>query len=93
MIIEINNQKIEQFFINECKSDIKAFSEFILKNLQQNKNKKEFDSLNNVKEDNIFNNFSMKTPNQETSKALDELKAKKGQTFKSVDDLFDDLDN
>ena len=41
MTIKLDNPKIEQFFINECKSDIKAFSEFILKNLQQNKNKKD----------------------------------------------------
>ena len=43
MTIKIDNPQIEQFFTNEFQSDIKAFSEFILKNLQQHKNKKEFD--------------------------------------------------
>ncbi len=37
MTIKLDNPKIEQFFINEFKSDIKAFSEFILKNLEQHK--------------------------------------------------------
>jgi len=36
MTIKLNNPKIEQFFI-EFKSDIEAFSKFILKNLEQQK--------------------------------------------------------
>ncbi len=43
MTIKIDNPQIEQFFTNEFKSDIKAFSEFILKNLQQHRKKKEFE--------------------------------------------------
>jgi len=35
MTIEINNPKIEAYFINEFKSDIKKFSEFILINLEK----------------------------------------------------------
>ncbi len=50
----------------------------------------------------VFNNmivmhqglpFDVKIPTKETQKALDELKAKDGKSFKSVDELFDDLDN
>jgi len=50
----------------------------------------------------VFNNmivmnkglpFEVKIPNEETQKALDELKVKKGRSFKSVDALFEDLDN
>jgi len=50
----------------------------------------------------VFNNmivmnkglpFEVKIPNEETQKALDELKVKKGKSFKSVDALFEDLDN
>jgi len=44
----------------------------------------------------VMNNglpFDMKIPNIETKKALNELKEKKGKTFKSVDALFDDLDS
>ena len=37
--------------------------------------------------------FEVKLPNDETKKALKELKDKKGETFSSVDALFDDLDN
>ena len=43
MTIKIDNQEIEQFFVNEFQSDIKLFSEFILKNLERQKKKKEFD--------------------------------------------------
>jgi len=38
MTIKLDNPKIEQFFIHEFKSDIKAFSAFILKNLEEYKN-------------------------------------------------------
>jgi len=38
MTIKLDNPKIKQFFIHQFKSDIKAFSEFILKNLEQHKN-------------------------------------------------------
>jgi len=50
----------------------------------------------------VFNNmivmhqglpFDVKIPTKETQKALDELKARDGKSFKSVDELFDDLDN
>jgi DNA-damage-inducible protein J len=44
----------------------------------------------------VMNNglpFEMKIPNTQTKEALNELKEKKGKTFKSVDDLFDDLDS
>ena len=43
MTIKIDNPKIEQFFINEFKSDVKKFSEFILMNLEKYKEKHEFD--------------------------------------------------
>ncbi len=42
MTIKIDNPKIEEIFINEFKSDIKAFSEFILKNFEQYKKQSEF---------------------------------------------------
>jgi len=42
MTIKIDNPKIEQFFINEFKSDIKKFSEFILINLEKYKKQNEF---------------------------------------------------
>jgi len=50
----------------------------------------------------VFNNmivmhkglpFDVKIPTKETQKALDELKVKDGKRFKSVDALFDDLEN
>ena len=50
----------------------------------------------------VFNNmiilnrglpFDVKIPTKETQKALDELEAKKGKNFDSVDELFDDLDS
>lgn len=37
--------------------------------------------------------FEVKLPTDATKQALDELKAKKGKTFSSVDALFDDLEN
>jgi len=42
MTIKIDNPEIEQFFVNEFKSDVKKFSEFILMNLEKYKNKNEF---------------------------------------------------
>ncbi len=42
MTIQLNNTKIEDIFISEFKSDIKLFSEFILKHLEQYKTQKEF---------------------------------------------------
>jgi DNA-damage-inducible protein J len=50
----------------------------------------------------VFNNmivlnkglpFELKIPNNDTKKALQELKTKKGKSFKNVDELFDDLDS
>jgi len=50
----------------------------------------------------VFNNmivmhqglpFDVKIPTKETQIALDELKERDGKSFKSVDALFDDLDN
>ena len=44
----------------------------------------------------VMNNglpFDVKIPNKETQKALDELQTREGKSFKSVDDLFADLDN
>ncbi len=44
----------------------------------------------------VMNNglpFDVKIPNKETLKALDELQNKDGKKFKSVDDLFEDLDS
>jgi len=50
----------------------------------------------------VFNNmivmhqglpFDVKIPTKETQKALNELKTREGKSFKSVDELFDDLDN
>ena len=45
MTIKIDNPEIEQFFINEFKSDVKKFSEFILMNLEKYKKQKEFDII------------------------------------------------
>lgn len=42
MTIKIDNPEIEHFFINELKSDVKKFSEFILMNLEKYKNQNEF---------------------------------------------------
>ena len=42
MTIKIDNPEIEQFFINEFKSDMKKFSEFILMNLEKYKKRNEF---------------------------------------------------
>lgn len=44
----------------------------------------------------VMNNglpFDVKIPNKETQKALDELQTREGKSFKSVDDLFADLDH
>ena len=50
----------------------------------------------------VFNNmivmhqglpFGVKIPTKETQKALNELQTRDGKSFKSVDALFDDLDN
>jgi len=50
----------------------------------------------------VFNNmivlnkglpFELKIPNNDTKKALHELEARKGKSFKNVDELFDDLDS
>ena len=43
MTIKLDNPQIENFFTHELHSDIKAFSEFILKNLEHYKKQKEFD--------------------------------------------------
>jgi len=60
------------------------------------------DELNYSQAISVFNNmivmhqglpFDVKIPTKETQKALDELKAKDGKSFKSVDELFDDLDS
>jgi len=37
--------------------------------------------------------FDVKLPSKKTKKALNELDEKKGQTFNSVSELFEDLDN
>lgn len=42
MTIKIDDPEIEHFFINELKSDVKKFSEFILMNLEKYKNQNEF---------------------------------------------------
>ncbi len=50
----------------------------------------------------VFNNmivlnkglpFELKLPNQDTIQAFEELKNRKGKTFKNVDELFADLDS
>ena len=43
--IKLDNPEIEHYFVDEFKSDIKSFSEFILQNLKQHKNKKEFNVI------------------------------------------------
>jgi len=43
MTIEIDNPEIENFFINDLKSDVRKFSEFILMNLERYKKQNEFD--------------------------------------------------
>ena len=42
MTIKIDNPEIEHFFIDELKSDIKKFSEFILMNLEKYRKQNEF---------------------------------------------------
>jgi len=42
MTIKIDNPEIEQFFVNEFKSDMKKFSEFILMNMEKYKKRNEF---------------------------------------------------
>ena len=42
MTIKIDNPEIEHFFINELKSDVKKFSEFILMNLEKYRKQNEF---------------------------------------------------
>lgn len=37
--------------------------------------------------------FEVKLPSIQTKKALDELNKRDGQTFSSLDNLFDDLEN
>lgn len=37
--------------------------------------------------------FEVKLPTMQTQKALDELSARDGKKFVSIDDLFDDLEN
>lgn len=37
--------------------------------------------------------FAVKLPSEKTQKALDELEKKEGETFNSVSELFEDLDN
>ncbi len=37
--------------------------------------------------------FEVKLPTEATKQALEELKTRKGETFSSVDALFDDLEN
>lgn len=44
----------------------------------------------------VLNNglpFEVKIQNNKTKKALKELENKDGKTFKTIDELFDDLDN
>ena len=43
MTIDIDNPRIEHFFIHDLKSDIKKFSEFILTNLEKYQKQNEFD--------------------------------------------------
>ncbi|RLA73706.1 MAG: type II toxin-antitoxin system antitoxin, RelB/DinJ family [Epsilonproteobacteria bacterium] len=49
----------------------------------------------------VFNNlivqnrglpFELKLPNKDTTIALDELKHRRGKSFDTIDELFDDLD-
>ncbi len=42
MTIKIDNPEIAYFFINEFKSDVKQFSEFILMNLEKYKKQNDF---------------------------------------------------
>ncbi len=42
MTIQIDNSEIENFFINEFKSDVKKFSEFILLSIKKYKKQNEF---------------------------------------------------
>ena len=77
MTIKLDNPKIEQFFISEFKSDIKAFSEFILKNLEQNKNKKEFDVVHLDPHENSY---------QLEFDSLDEVK-EEDNPFKDIEDV------
>ena len=45
MTIKIDNPEIEDFFINELKSDVKKFADFILLNLKRAKDKNEFNVI------------------------------------------------
>lgn len=58
--------------------------------------------LNFTEAVNIFTNmvvannglpFDVKLPTQEFKKSIDELENKKGESFKTTDELFKDLDN
>ena len=54
MTIKIDNPKIESFFINEFKSDVKKFSAFILENLEKNKKENEFNVVSLDPEKNAY---------------------------------------
>jgi len=77
MTIQLNNPKIEDIFISEFKSDIKLFSEFILKNLEHYKKQKEF-------------NVTYLDPKQNSYKLkyddLDDVK-EEDNPFKDIDDV------
>ena len=43
MTVQIDNPEIEYFFVHELKSDVKKFSDFILKNLKHHQQTNTFD--------------------------------------------------
>jgi len=77
MTIQIDNPQIEKFFIDEFKSDIKKFSEFILNNLEKHKKRNEF---NITPLDPQENSYKLNFDNLEDVKEED-------NPFKNIDDV------
>jgi len=77
MTIKLDNPEIEHYFVDEFKSDIQAFSEFILQNLEQYKKQKEFDV---VHLDPQKNSYKLKYDE------LDDVK-EEDNPFKNIDDV------
>jgi len=77
MTIKIDNPEIEHFFTYELKSDVKAFSEFILQNLERYKKQKEF---NIVYLDPVKNSYKLQFDD------LEEV-CEEDNPFKDIDDV------
>ena len=77
MKIKLDNPEIEDFFVTEFKSDIKLFSKFILKNLKELKQQKEFKVIHL---DPTKNSYKLKFED------LDDVQ-EKDNPFKDIDDV------